>query len=211
MRSGSSPGSQRSPSSSSGRLRSASAPTRPSSRSSTASCCAGLPVEAPERLARLVDAPPSGQQSWTYPIWQEIQRHADLFDGAFAWSRFDAQFNLTQGGETRYTKGVWASGGSFDVLGVRGFEFGRLFVPSDDRTGGGDGGPVAVISHAFWQEHFGGAADVIGGTLSARTCSVDHRGRDAARILWAEPRGGLSMSRSRSAWNRSFAAPTSRA
>ena len=124
-----------------------------------------LPVEAPERLARLVGAPPSGQQSWTYPIWEEIQRHADLFDGAFAWSRFDAQFNLTQGGETRYAKGVWASGGSFDVLGVKP-SLGRLFVPSDDRPGGGDGGPVAVISHAFWQEHFGGAPDVIGRTLT---------------------------------------------
>lgn len=40
-----------------------------------------LPVEEPARLARLVDAPSSGQQSWTYPIWQEIQRHADRFDG----------------------------------------------------------------------------------------------------------------------------------
>ena len=59
-----------------------------------------LPVEEPERLAQLVAAPPSGQRSWTYPIWEEIQRHADRFDGAFAWSRFDAQFNLTQGGET---------------------------------------------------------------------------------------------------------------
>ena len=124
-----------------------------------------LPVEAPQRLARLVGAPPSGQQSWTYPIWEEIQRHADLFDGAFAWSRFDAQFNLTQGGETRYAKGVWASAGTFDVLGVKP-SLGRLFVPSDDRPGGGDGGPVAVISHAFWQEHFGGAPDVVGRTLT---------------------------------------------
>jgi len=124
-----------------------------------------LPVEAPERLARLVGAPPSGQQSWTYPIWEEIQHHADLFDGAFAWSRFDAEFNLTQGGETRYANGVWASAGSFDVLGVRP-SLGRLFVPSDDRPGGGDGGPVAVISHAFWQEHFGGAPDVVGRTLT---------------------------------------------
>jgi putative ABC transport system permease protein len=124
-----------------------------------------LPVEDPERLARLVAAPPSGQSSWTYPIWEEIQRHADRFDGAFAWSRFDAQFNLTQGGETQFANGVWASAGSFDVLGIRP-ALGRLFVPSDDRRGGGEGGPVVVISHAFWQRHFGGAPDVIGRTLT---------------------------------------------
>ena len=69
-----------------------------------------MPVEDPERLALLVADPPSGQRSWTYPIWQEIQRHADRFDGAFAWTRFDAQFNLTQGGETQFANGVWASG-----------------------------------------------------------------------------------------------------
>jgi predicted permease len=123
-----------------------------------------LPVEDPGRLARLVADPPSGQQSWTYSIWEEIQRHADRFDGAFAWSRFDAQFNLTQGGETQYANGVWASAGSFDVLGVKP-ALGRLFVPSDDRPGGEDG-PSVVISHAFWQTHFGGARDVIGRTLT---------------------------------------------
>ena len=103
-----------------------------------------LPVQDPERLALLVGAPPSAQQSWTYPIWQEIQRNADRFDGAFAWTRFDAQFNLTQGGETQFANGVWASAGSFDVLGVKPV-IGRLFVPADDRPGGGDGGPVTVI------------------------------------------------------------------
>ncbi len=130
-----------------------------------------LPVADPDRLARLVDAPPSGQQSWTYPIWQEIQRRADRFDGAFAWTRFDAQFNLTQGGEKQFANGVWASAGSFDVLGVKPV-VGRLFVPSDDRPGGGDGGPVAVISHAFWQSRFGGAADVLGRTLTLERVPV---------------------------------------
>jgi len=123
-----------------------------------------LPVDDPERLALLVDAQPSGQQSWTYPIWEEIQRHADRFNGVFAWTRFDAQFNLTQGGETQYANGVWASAESFDVLGVKP-ALGRLFVPSDDKRGGGDGGPVVVISHAFWKSQFGGAPDAIGRTL----------------------------------------------
>ena len=54
----------------------------------------------------------------------------------FAWSRFDAQFNLAQGGETQFANGVWASAASFDVLGIKP-ALGRLFLPSDDERGGG--------------------------------------------------------------------------
>ena len=124
-----------------------------------------LPIAEPERLAAIVAAPPSGQQTWTYPIWEEIKRHADRFDGAFAWTRFDAEFNLSQGGETKYANGVWASAASFDVLGIKPVR-GRLFTPADDTRGGGPDGPVVVISHAFWQKHFGGAPDAIGRTLT---------------------------------------------
>jgi putative ABC transport system permease protein len=123
-----------------------------------------LPIKDPERLAQLVTGPPSEQRSWTYPIWQEIQRHGARFDGAFAWTRFDAEFDLSTGGESRFVNGVWASAGAFDVLGIKP-TLGRLFQPSDD-TRGGNGGPVVVISHAFWQTHFGGARDVIGRTLT---------------------------------------------
>ena len=148
-----------------------------------------LPIQDPERLAQLVALPPSGQRSWTYPIWEEIQRHADRFDGVFAWSRFDAQFNLSQGGETRYANGVWASAASFDVLGVKP-ALGRLFLRADDGRGGGPEGPVAVISHAFWQRQFAGARDVIGRTLTLERVPVT--------IVGVTPPGffGLTVGRS---------------
>jgi predicted permease len=126
-----------------------------------------LPIEDPERLAQLVSGPPSEQQSWTYPIWQEIQRHSAQFDGAFAWTGFDAEFDLSTGGESRFVNGVWASAGAFDVLRVKP-ALGRLFEPSDDTRGGGSAGPVVVISHAFWQSYFGGAPDVIGRALTVQ-------------------------------------------
>ena len=75
------------------------------------------------------------------------------------------EFDLSTGGESRFVNGVWASAGAFDVLGVKPAR-GRLFQPSDDARGGGSGGPVVVISHAFWQTHFGGAPDAIGRTLT---------------------------------------------
>jgi predicted permease len=124
-----------------------------------------LPVGDPGRLVQLAAAPPSAQRSWTYPIWEEVQRHAGRFDGAFAWTRFDAEFDLSTGGESRFVNGVWASAGAFDVLRVEP-ALGRLFEPSDDARGGGSRGAIVVISHGFWQTHFGGAPDAIGRTLT---------------------------------------------
>ena len=124
-----------------------------------------LPIDHPERLVQLVSALPSDQRSWTYPIWEQVQREADRFDGAFAWTGFDAEFDLSTGGESRFVNGVWASAGAFDVLGVKP-ALGRLFEPTDDIRGGGSHGPVVAISYAFWQSYFGGAADVIGRRLT---------------------------------------------
>lgn len=41
---------------------------------------------------------------------------------------------------------------------------GRFLAPSDNVTVGID--PVAVVSHAFWQQKLGGSADVLGRNIS---------------------------------------------
>ncbi len=117
-----------------------------------------LPVREPQRLVILEDG------SWTNPIWEQIRARQDqLFDGAFAWS--GTRFDLASGGETDYATGLWASGRLFDVLGVPAI-LGRTFTTADDARGGGPDGPVAVIGYGFWQRHFGGAADVVGRSLT---------------------------------------------
>ena len=121
-----------------------------------------LPVEAPQQLA-MVELSGARRMSWTNPIWEQIRERADLFAGSFAWS--STRFNLAPGGQTEMVDGVWASGGYFDVLGVRPL-LGRVFSRDDDRRGGGPDGPVAVISYQFWQKRFGGAADAIGKSLT---------------------------------------------
>lgn len=55
-----------------------------------------------------------------------------------------------------------ASATYFDLLGVRP-ALGRFFTPEEDRLG--DGGPVAVVSHAFWRRHLGGDASALGGEI----------------------------------------------
>ena len=134
-----------------------------------------LPVRDPGSLALLTDG------SWSYPVWQEIRaRASDLFDGAFAWSR--ESFDLAQGGRAVIVDGAYVSGHFFDVLGVPAFR-GRMLTPADDSAAPPDG-PVAVISHRFWRQHFGGTDDVVGRQLTVqRQPSVHHRRRDAAGLL----------------------------
>ncbi|MBI3491974.1 MAG: ABC transporter permease, partial [Acidobacteria bacterium] len=97
--------------------------------------------------------------TWTYPIWDQIRQRPDLFSSAAAWS--NNRFNLSPSGETDYVDGVWASGRYFETLGVPAV-LGRVFTDADDGRGGGQNGPVAVISYGFWQRRYGGAADVVG-------------------------------------------------
>lgn len=123
-----------------------------------------LPVERPDRLALLVSNPgvTAGFSSWSNPVWEQIRdRRHELFHTAFAFAARTTRFNLASGGQTELVDGVWVSGDYFDALGVPPI-LGRTLTTEDDRRGGGPNGPVAVISHAFWQRRFGGAADVIG-------------------------------------------------
>jgi predicted permease len=97
----------------------------------------------------------------TYPLWDQIRSHQQAFSGVFAWG--DADFIVGRGAEGRQARGLWVSGEFFPVLGVAP-ERGRLFGAADDRHGCGPG--PAVISHGFWQSHFGGADSAIGSTLA---------------------------------------------
>jgi putative ABC transport system permease protein len=121
-----------------------------------------LPVDDPGQLA-LLRSEEERRTAWTNPVWEQIRDRPELFPGAFASS--NTRFNLSASGESQLVDGLFASGNAFDVLGVHAV-IGRMFTVQDDRPGGGIDGPVAVISHAFWQRRFGGSPDAIGRALS---------------------------------------------
>src|SRR5436190_17048761 len=126
-----------------------------------------LPVVEPDRLVIVNDAPSTfgsvGQTSWTYAIWDNIRQHSQAFDGAFAWS--SPRFNLAYGGEQQPVDGLYVTGDYFATLGVPAL-IGRTITAADDVRGGGKDGAVAVISYAFWQRQFGGAADAVGRSIA---------------------------------------------
>jgi putative ABC transport system permease protein len=124
-----------------------------------------LPVADPSRLVVVNDAGVTspGIQSWTFAIWDNIRQRAQAFDGAFAFGA--PRFNLAQGGEQQLVDGLYVSGQYFSTLGVPPL-VGRTITEQDDVRGGGKDGPVAVISYAFWQRRFGGAANAIGQSIA---------------------------------------------
>lgn len=125
-----------------------------------------LPVTDPHRLVTISSDSALARGSrigfgWSLAMWDALQPHASLFDGALAWT--PARFNLAQRGERQLVEGIFASADYFATLGVRPLR-GRTFTAEDDQSGGGPTGPVGVISYALWQRQFGGA-DVIGRLL----------------------------------------------
>ncbi len=119
-----------------------------------------LPVHEPQQLVQLLAG--INRTSWSNPLWEQVRaRETQLFAGAFAYGT--PQYDLAHSGEAEYANAILASGGFFDVLGVPAM-LGRTFTRADDVRGGGPN-PVVVISYAFWQRRFGGAADVIGKPL----------------------------------------------
>lgn len=119
-----------------------------------------LPVEDPRQL---VELRAGFNAFFTNPIWEQVRDHQQAFSGVLAYG--NTRFDLTNGGESRFAQGIWVSGDFFRVLGVRALR-GRLLTPEDDQHGGGSSGAAAVISYAFWQSYFGGAADAIGKTIN---------------------------------------------
>ncbi|MHB8754529.1 MAG: ABC transporter permease [Candidatus Acidiferrales bacterium] len=97
---------------------------------------------------------------FTFPLWQQVQQRQQGFSSIAAWS--SDELNLATGGEVDNAYAIWVSGEFFQALGIRPF-LGRLISSADDRTGCAGG---VDISYAFWQRRYGGAASVLGKTLT---------------------------------------------
>ncbi len=116
-----------------------------------------LPVSHPEELLQVTMGK---QHYYTNPIWEQVRDRQDVFSGIFAYG--GARFNLSSGGEARYTDGYYVSGQFFETLGLHPV-IGRTLSTADDKRGCAG---TAVLSYAFWQKEYGGRSDVIGKSIS---------------------------------------------
>jgi putative ABC transport system permease protein len=91
-------------------------------------------------------------------------------------------FVLTGVAEPALLQGAAMSAAAWTLLGVPP-ELGATFAERHDQPGAD---PVCVISHAAWQRHFGGAADVVGRTIALDDRSYTVLGVMPARFrFWA--------------------------
>lgn len=111
-------------------------------------------------------------------VWEEVEqdgqpaparvtgaRHAawrDAGAGFESMALFGAAgFTLESDGTSTSIRGLRVSATYFETLGIEA-ALGRAFTPEDERPGGQR---VVVLSHALWQERFGGREEAVGGTL----------------------------------------------
>ena len=100
--------------------------------------------------------------SFSYPVYQQLRNQNHELGDLFAFKELGAGLDrLTATIDTRaeIVTGELVSGNYFQGFGVA-TVLGRPIEPADDLAPGG--GPVAVISDAFWARRFGRSPDVIG-------------------------------------------------
>jgi predicted permease len=116
-----------------------------------------LPVPQSNRLVWLFT---DRDNNVSYPDYVDYARQTDIFSGVLAYDWI--ALNLGSSGQADRVQGALVSANYFDLLSVKA-ERGRTFLSAEDQTPGA--APVAVISHALWQDHFGSDTGVIGRTV----------------------------------------------
>ncbi|MGC1780937.1 MAG: ABC transporter permease [Acidobacteriaceae bacterium] len=129
-----------------------------------------LPVAHPGELVHLIF---TGRESGTtyswdnektdhrvffsYPTYRDLRHQSKAFQGLLATTFADITVN--SGGQAARATGELVSGNYFTTLGLKP-AMGRLFVSSDETQANAN--PVAVLSFAYWQQHFGMNPNVVG-------------------------------------------------
>ena len=127
-----------------------------------------LPFPAPDQLIAvgMTDTRQKGTQtelnSLSYPDFFDFRDQNRTLSSSAVYR--DRSFALTSEEGATSLRGVKVSAEFFDVLGIKP-KMGRGFARDDEQGGGGSGGFKVIISHDFWQKHFGGDANVLGHTI----------------------------------------------
>jgi len=114
-----------------------------------------LPFPNPDRIVRMWEVPPTGVNSTTAQNFVEIRRRLHTFEVFSAEADINATAEIA--GEPVRLQGRRVSASHFDVFGVAPV-LGRAFREEEDQPGAAN---VIVISHAAWQQRFGGDPHIL--------------------------------------------------
>ena len=140
-----------------------------------------LPVEGPGAVVALnYQGAGNGEQAkssialggrmegYSFLDYVYFRDHTQVFSGLIASGPANNLALARDGAaqEPQLIMGEFVSENFFSVLGAKSV-LGRTFAPEENRTAGQD--PVVVLSHQFWQRHFGGDPNIVGQTVRINT------------------------------------------
>jgi len=117
-----------------------------------------LPFADPQRLVAFNETTPGGRMNLAWPNFLDFKERSRSFSAVSTWQ--SAAFT-TLGDRPQRILGRYVTASFLDVLGVQPL-LGRGFRPDDDVPGAP---PVALVSHAYWQQSLDGDANVLGRPL----------------------------------------------
>jgi predicted permease len=94
---------------------------------------------------------------WSYPDLQDVRDAGTPIEALAGAKERDGSLTTEDG--TQGVRVSYVTANYFEVMGVVPSR-GRPFLPSEDLVPGGH--PVAVVSHAMWQNRLGGRQDIVG-------------------------------------------------
>jgi len=116
----------------------------------------------PERIVAIENTAPDGAALTTsYLDFRDFRDRLHLVNFVTAYRGY--VFSVGQAPNTERVWGEMASGGLFDLLGIKP-EAGRFFS-MDERDDAQNAHAVVVISHSYWQSHYHSAPSAIGSTM----------------------------------------------
>jgi putative ABC transport system permease protein len=116
-----------------------------------------LPFENPDRL---VVVQQGTTPTFSYPDFLDWREQNQIFEDFAAYTA--ALFELVERDGARKIDGAKVSGEFFSMLKVSAY-LGRTFTKADEQQ---NTEPVAIISHDFWQNHFGQDKEILGKTIT---------------------------------------------
>ena len=97
--------------------------------------------------------------AFSYPAYEALRQHPEAFESILAFK--DVSLNATVDKTPSLATAELLSGGAFSTLGIAPI-LGRPLTPADDTVGAP---PVALISDAFWAQHYARSPSVLGQTV----------------------------------------------
>jgi putative ABC transport system permease protein len=119
-----------------------------------------LPYADPDRLVGLYHLSEGRRAVMSGPNFWDVRRTSQSLEDAAAFTRY--RTILTGRGEAVRLDAAEVSANLFDLLGVQPIA-GRNFRPEESEPAKNK---VVILGHGLWQQRFGGAADIIGQTIT---------------------------------------------